>query len=167
MARRSYGGVVHRRPRRESIWFQISVAEATLSGSTLIHSLSAGALAYRPFTIVRSIIELGLKSDQAAAIESQIAAYGLAVVTDQAVAVGVSAVPTPITELSSDLWFMHKLLFANESALVDRTRDGTYASVDSRAMRKVEDGQDVVGVGQVSGFGAILTVAGRFLVKTA
>jgi len=130
-------------------------------------SLNAAALALRPFTIVRTRMELQLRSDQAAAIEFQRASFGLAVVSDQAVAVGVTAVPTPFTDMGSDLWFVHQNLWGDESNLTDRTRPSTYVTIDSKAMRKVDIGQDIVVVAEfgTGGGGAILGAAGRMLVK--
>jgi hypothetical protein len=59
---------------------------------------------------------MAISSDQFAQSESQIGAIGLAVVTDQAVGIGVTAVPTPITDLSSDSWFLHR--FSGTSSTV-------------------------------------------------
>ena len=88
-------------------------------------------------------------------------------VSDQAVAVGVSAIPTPVTELSSDLWFVHQWIMNSVGAGDVNNIKGHQMSVDSRAMRKVEDGQDVVIVQETdltgTGAGVILTVAGRML----
>ncbi len=108
-----------------------------------------------------------MKSDQAAAVENQVAGFGFAVVSDQAVAVGVTAVPTPITEMGSDLWFLHQIIMGDESKLTDRTTSATRMSVDSKAMRKVDIGQDLVGVAEHSGVGGglIFFAAGRMLVK--
>ena len=108
-----------------------------------------------------------LSSDQAAAIERQSCSFGFAVVSDQAVAVGVSAVPTPVSQMGSDLWFVHENMWADESNLTDRTRSASRGSIDSRAMRKVDIGQDIVSVvelGTVSS-GLIFEVAGRMLIK--
>ena len=109
---------------------------------------------------------LTLASDQAAAIETQIAAVGMAVVSDEAVAVGITAVPTLITESASSLWFLHQYLMADESNLTDRTRGQFTIRVDSKAMRKVEIGQDIIVVIEnFTAFGSVTTVAGRQLVK--
>ena len=110
-------------------------------------------------------MELQQRSDQSVAIEYQIGAFGYAVVSDQAVAIGVSAVPTPITDQDSDLWFLWKLMYGDESNLTDRTRSSTRATVDSKAMRRVDQGQDIVGVGEVTGSGLVMNVGGRMLVK--
>ncbi len=79
------------RSRRETTWFEFQPAEATIGtagDSVLLFSLNAAALALRPFTIVRSRFMAAIRSDHAAAIEHQLGAVGLAVVSDQAVAVG-------------------------------------------------------------------------------
>ena len=88
-------------------------------------------------------------------------------VSDQASAIGVTAVPTPVTDFASDLWFFHKHFFAMESALTDRTRGGFIGSVDSKAMRKVNPDEDVVFVIQsaAASSGLILNMAGRMLIK--
>ncbi len=154
--------------RRETTWFQFLPAEVTVaSGANLIFSLNAAALALRPFTIVRSHFMISLKSDQSAAIERQEGAVGLAVVSDQAVAVGITAVPTPITEMGSNLWLLHQLIYADESSLTDRTRPQMNIEVDSKAMRKVEVGSDLIVVVEITSAsnGAIFIVGGRMLVK--
>ena len=155
--------------KRLTSWFQFLPASVNMTapGGTLVFSLNAAALALRPFTIVRSRFEVELASDQAAVIEVQRAALGIAVVSDQAVAVGVTAIPTPITDMGSDLWLLHQIIFADESSLTDRTRSATRVSIDSKAMRKVDIGQDIVIVSEISSIssGADLTVGGRMLVK--
>ncbi len=157
-------------PKRTTTWFGFEAVGTTMTaeGGTLQFTLNAAALALRPFTIVRSHFMLALRSDQAAAIEEQTIAFGIAVVSDQAAAVGVSAIPTPITEAASDLWFVHQWMFADESNLTDRTRSGTFLAVDSKAMRKCDIGQDIVVVSEMdtgTGGGVVLRVAGRMLVK--
>ncbi len=159
-----------RAPRRQTLWFFIGPTETTLAASstaTLVFSLNAAALAFRPFTIVRTHLEVSLRSDQAGAIEEQHVGLGLAVVTDQAVGIGVTAVPTPVTDMGSDAWFFHHLLNADESNLTDRTRSGQFRSWDSKAMRKVEDGFDIVTVleGQGFGGGMVVGIGGRLLIK--
>ena len=157
-------------PKRLTSWFQFSPSSTALGVSTsavLVSSLNAAALALRPFTIVRSHFVFQLDSDQAAAIEIQAISHGLAIVSDQASAVGITAIPTPTTEAASNLWFMHSYAFVDESNLTDRTRGVTRWSVDSKAMRKVEVGQDMVSVveGGGIGFGMNILIAGRVLVK--
>ena len=107
MARRQFArGAAAISQKRLTSWFQFQPIRVTgAAGGTIMFSLNAAALALRPFTIVRSRFEVGIISDQTAATEDQLGAIGMAVVSDQAVAVGVTAVPTPITDMGSDLWF--------------------------------------------------------------
>ena len=156
-------------PRRQMSWLDLTPVSVTQTGvgGTLTHTLNAAALALRPFTVVRTIMEFQLGSDQAAAIENQVAAYGMAVVSDQALAVGVSAVLTPVTDAGSDLFFFHKFILGDESKLTDRSTSATRVSVESRAMRKVDEDSDLALCAEFSsaGGGWILTFAGRMLIK--
>ena len=158
-----------RGPRRSSLWLEISPVLTTLTtpGGTITNAANAAILAQRPFTVVRTIMEFQLVSDQAAAVEEQAVAFGMAVVSDQALAIGVTAVPTPGTDAGSDLFFFHKYMFADESNLTDRTKGGSRYSVQSRAMRKVDEDSDIAIVAELQtiGFGARLFSAGRMLIK--
>ncbi len=157
--------------KRLTLWLDIppAVTNVTAVGGTIIQSLNAAALALTPFTVVRTHMLIAIGTDQLAADENQVAALGLAVVSDQAVAVGVTAIPTPVTDAASDLWFAHQYLMSQfdfGSAIGFANASREYA-IDSKAMRKVEDGQDIVIVVEQSavGFGATVTSAGRMLVK--
>ncbi len=157
--------------RRLTSWFFIGPLSATLTaaGGTLLSSLNAAALALRPFTIVRTYIDLIVRSDQSAAVEFQGGAIGVAVVSDEAVAVGVSAVPTPITQMGSDLWMLHGNFLAGHSDLTDRSNPVGVFHYDSKAMRKVEEGQDVAVIAELSttlSSGFIIGALGRMLIKT-
>jgi len=173
MARRHFRG--RSGQKREHSWFDIPAASVALvaAGGTIYASLTAAELARRPFTIVRTHLTAHLQSDQGAASELQVAALGLAVVTDQAAAAGVGSVPTPVTDDDSDNWFVHKYMisnftFASGVGFGEGLSAGTLFEIDSKAMRKVNDGDDIVVVGEVdavAGSGVILTIAGRLLIK--
>jgi len=169
-ARRS--GLVLRggRNRRESLWFFGTDVRTTIggaSGAALVTQLNAAALALRPFTVVRTRGYMYLASDQAAAAEFQAAAHGMAVVADQAAAIGITAIPTPITDSGSDLWYSYEMLMANATDLTDVTNGGQGKVIDSRAMRKVEDGQTIVEVieSAANTFGLTLHTFQRTLIK--
>jgi len=137
---------------------------------SLLYSLTTAEKALRPFTIVRIRIHIGVESDQQVASEAVASAMGVAVVSDQAEAIGITALPTPLTDLSSDLWLAHQFLFTEFTFATASGFIGTNMhreTIDSKAMRKVEDGQDVVVTAESSiiGEGAILTVGGRMLIK--
>ena len=166
MARRH---VVVRGARRKMLWVPTMFTSSTIAGdaSMLLASMNAAALALRPFTIVRIHYALFLRSDQAAAEEVQFCSFGMAVVSDEAVAVGVTAIPIPDTEAGSSLFFAHKNIMANAVDLTDTTKPGVYFEVDSKAKRKVSNGQDIVIVAENgTAAGLVLSLAGRILVMT-
>ena len=109
--------------KRSTSWFQFQPALTTIATSStaaLVFNLNALALARRPFTVVRSLWQLQVTSDQAAAQEEQRVGFAIAVVSEQASDIGITALPTPITDMESDAFFMYQLLFASESSVTDK-----------------------------------------------
>ncbi len=96
--------------RRQTVWIGLPFSTNTLTagGGTIIASLSAGGLALRPFTIVRTLYQIYIRSDQVAAREIYAGAFAEAVVSEEAVTAGVAAMPTPVTEADSDLFFVYQ-----------------------------------------------------------
>ena len=144
MPRRNYLSRGRSATRRESLWLtgpdEAAFTTVVPGGSDLQGSLNAAALGLRPFTVVRTVGLVAVYSDQGAAREEVHGAYGVAVVSDQASAVGVTAIPSPITDEGSDLWLMFQFV----QALDIDGAEGEFYKFDSKAMRKVEDGQDLV-----------------------
>ncbi len=170
IARRS--GLVLRGGRniRQTRWLFIATTETTLAGAptaVLVTSLDAAALALLPFTIVRTRGVIHIHSDQAGADETYGVAYGEAVVSEQAAAIGVTAVPTPVTDKGSDLWYVYESLFQHLEVVTSASAfdEGAFKEFDSRAMRKVEEGQNIVSVVENEINGVIVTVTGRQLIK--
>ena len=158
--------------RRETLWFGGTVAGTTLasaSSAAIVTSLSAGALAQRPFTVVRTRGRLQLQSDQVSVTEPYQCQYGHAVVSDQASAIGITAVPTPDTDNDSDLWYVFETLMGSLRVTTDIGRfiETVDTEIDSKAMRKVEEGQDVITVAEASAVSNGLTLFSfqRTLVK--
>ena len=154
--------------RRQTTWFQFEPVAATLTavGGTIFFTLNAAAIALRPFTVVRTHFIYSVRSDQAAANEDQSGAVGIAVVSEEASTVGVTAVPTPSSNSASDLWLMHSY-FGQSGSSVNSGRVGYNYAIDSKAMRKVDQGQDLVVVAEITPVsdGMILLIGGRMLVK--
>ncbi len=158
--------------KRDSLWLQFAPGETSIAAAataTLISVLNTAALALRPFTIVRTRFILGIRSDQSAASETQQLAYGHVVVQDTATAIGVTAVPTPVTDMASD-WHVYEQMVANFQFKTGVGIDSqNYSSmvVDSKAMRKVDFGQDLAVVAETAAgsAGLILYEGGRILVK--
>jgi len=177
LARRNvgFGRFATRRqgPRRETIWIAITegIDTLTVANSAVLAAVaSAAVLAFRPFTIMRTRLFWSVGSDQAVATEDYQVALGAAVVSDQAVAIGVTAVPTPFTDLSSDLWFLHEITTGR--ILVD-TNVGFEGNgvmgreIDSKGMRKVEEGNQPIFTLENSSIaaGSRSLFAGRMLLK--
>ncbi len=156
---------------RETLWISIATSFTGLAagGATLFSGFTATQLALRPFTIVRTRGMLQVMSDQFGASETYGASFGICVVSDQAAAIGVTAVPTPVTDRASDLWFVYetilgRLIFASSTGLHEF---GHLRSWDSKAMRKVEEGQDVAIVveAETTSQGVDIHKSGRMLIK--
>ncbi len=124
--------------------------------STAVSSLAAGAgvlnqsfaFSAEPATVVRTRGSLWVASDQVAATEEPFGALGFIVVRDAAFSAGVASIPTPITEEGDDGWFLWQAFLASFQA-----GGGTYTGdvnqyvrydFDSKAQRKVQDGDTVV-----------------------
>jgi len=158
--------------RRETLWIEIAATGTVLAAAStavLFSGLTAAELAQRPFTIMRTRLYFHVRSDQAAVSETYHAAMGIAVVSDQALAIGVTAVPTPFTDLGSDLWLYHEITIGSIASVsaIGIFESGFGRPTDSKAMRKVVEGQDVaisVETSAVSS-GAIVEKAGRMLIK--
>jgi len=159
---------------RETVWLAGVCTRSTTAAATavLLTSLNAAALALRPFTVVRTRGLIGFKSDQLAGTEPQAGAYGECVVSDQAAAIGVTAVPTPVTDDGSDLWYVYQRFFgefAFTTAAGFENQAMIQYPIDSKAMRKVEDGQDLITVLETEttacSQGVVFMSYSRFLIK--
>ncbi len=96
-------------------------------------------------TILRSVGGVAIHSDQAAADEQQIGAFGLIMVTDTALALGITAIPGPFTDGSDDGWFLH-VPFAQSIEFVSGVGvlvNSVWYPFDSGAKRVNHDGTAV------------------------
>ncbi len=130
------------RPTRANLeWSTFSDVETNVSGASvkvlLVGLTSTVAL---DVTVLRVRSNLFIASDQNAASEHQVGAFGAIVVTDDAFAAGASAVPGPITDPGAD-WFVYQP-FANannfSTAVGFQTRSNTEYVIDSKAKRILE-----------------------------
>ena len=164
-----------RPPVRTKMWIGGGVGATTVLGSskTLISTLSAGALLLRPFTVLRTHLELHYRSDQQAASEFQSGAYGKIVVTDTAAAIGATAVPSPSGTAGDPeaAWFamqevMNFFQFISGVGFASGDGAGARFTIDSKAMRKVGPDDNIASVfTQDAAVGAIIFTAGRMLIQ--
>ena len=156
-----------RHTARGNVWLTISVNNQAIAANTiaLLSQLNAVALALRPFTIVRTHLDLFVRSDQSAAVEDPFGAFGAIVVSDQASATGVNAVPSAIA--NGDAPFFVWQGFALQGGAAPATADGEHWTIDSKSMRKVGNNEDIVFVvtNANAADGLSIYFNGRILVK--
>jgi len=139
------------RSKRSTTWSICSVPTgmsnlAAATKSLAISVPSTTLLDLIPFTITRTVGKVAISSDQLAATEEQIGAFGFGLINDVAGAIGVSGIPGPATNCGWPGWFVHQF-FSRRLAIVTAIGsliDTTEYVFDSRAMRKIEAEQDLV-----------------------
>ena len=90
-------------------------------------------------TILRTVGSLFIKSDQAAALEEQLGAFGGVVVTDRALTTGITAIPDPVTEVADDSWMVYQPIVQMSNIAVTGI-GGVRYDFDSKGKRVIEDG---------------------------
>ena len=94
-------------------------------------------------TIRRSRGTIAITSDQLTSTESQMGAVGLIVVTEAAAAVGITAIPDPVSNASDDGWFVYQG-FTQRDLATGGNVTRNFWPFDSKAMRRVEEGFEIV-----------------------
>ncbi len=159
-----------RSTKRTSIWIGVSLGEIALVSASvqLLGVLNAAALAFRPFTVIRTRMDFNFSSDQEAADETPHGAFGMIVVNEKAAALGVTGIPGPTSQINDD-FFVWQGMSSNYQFVSATGSPGTIGkgyTVDSKAMRKVDTGDNVAIMFEMdASVGALLTVQGRMLVK--
>ena len=97
-------------------------------------------------TIVRTRGTLWVGSDQQVATETPFGAMGMCVVSDPAIAIGVTAMPAPYTDLETELWYLWfpwLCDFRLTSTFVAEFNTLKRYDFDSKAMRKISEGESI------------------------
>jgi len=170
MARRPFRSRLAQRPRSALNWFgsaDFTAVSGLASGAAVLdQSLTVGVDA----TVMRTRGRLFVRTDQQVATEDVIGSLGFAVVSAQALAAGVGSIPTPQTDIASDLWFLYDSFtagFTRASDIGIANNSWHMVEFDSKAMRKVNSTEAVVVVLEnASGTtGLIYTIQFRMLIK--
>ena len=116
-----------------------------------------------PVTLIRTRGNFhGSLESVTAAADGMQGAFGICVVQAAAFAIGITAIPTPITELDSDAWVYHKFFGVQAHSAVEaefNTSTVVRFDVDSKAMRKLDSETVLVAVVEVVMLGtAVLRV---------
>jgi len=124
-----------------------------------------------PATIVRSRLVINVGSDQRAATEEIVGAFGCGFVNTVAASLGITALPGPATDCSWGGWFVHET-FSERITVTTDIGVGNLGSatrrivIDSKAMRKFEEDQALVWMFEnLASTGMVFAVSGRMLVK--
>ena len=168
MARRTF---VRGGSWRATVWIASTVETALTTLAATASVLDQTFTFAEDATIIRTRGSLFVRSDQISATEAVAGALGMAVVTEQAAAIGVTAVPTPITDQESENWFLWQPW---AYSFVVTTAVGTLGSsfaqfdFDSKAMRKVnkDDSVAVVLENSFTTFGVEFFLTFRMLLKS-
>jgi len=114
-------------------------------------------------TLVRTRGVLSIGSDQAAASEEQVGAFGLIRITDAAFAIGITAIPGPVTDGDDDGWVVW-VPFSQHSTKIPSGIPSVQYTIDSKAQRIVREGQRLAVVLENFGdFGLDVSVSMRAL----
>ncbi len=110
-------------------------------------------------TLVRTRGSIMVASDQAGTQETQLGALGFIRITDAAAAIGITAIPAPVTDGDDDGWVVWQPFTQMSTIALDAGPLSFVYTVDSKAQRIVREGQQLAVVVENSGvFG--LQIAG-------
>ncbi len=138
---------VRRAPRRKTFWIGSadSTAGQTLAAATAVLDQSTTwSDDLGPATVVRTRGELYVRSD-VSTTEDAFGAMGMAVVKTTAAAIGITAIPTPITDEGDEGFFVW--VPWTSSQIVGTTQGPVRANIfkfDSKAQRKIVGGDTLV-----------------------
>ncbi len=153
------------------IGWGVGLTAIAASAKVLVATYSAGALALRPFTILRTRGIVQYVSDQNAVNEEPFGFLGSIVVSETAAALGVTAIPDPSgTDGDPEAaWFNYQTCVAQTkflSAVGFESDAGVQYIMDSKAMRKVgADDNLAIMFSQVAAVGATVFTGGRQLIQ--
>ncbi len=158
------GGAIAR-PRQSFEWAGVADSSPrTLSGpgKQLVSSFQVA----NPVTLVRAYLSLASFSDQTAAEELSMSAVGMIIISEDAFAVGITAIPGPITDMGSP-WWLHGFF---PTGLQPLTSSGEIQPsgvlFESRSMRKIGTNERVAVVVEVStSFGINFLHGARILAR--
>ena len=183
--RRGFPSGRTRSPRRKTSWgggLSTTVGGQTISATGKTAAAFSAVQVADGNTVVRTRGELLLtlltSSVQAG---GYVGAFGIAIVTAQAVSIGVTAIPGPIADVGWEGWLYHRMFsclsggIINQGAAADEDQVNSVSAalrleVDSKAMRKINSDMGIVAVLEVTELGAatmVFSFDSRVLVKLA
>jgi len=91
--------------------------------------------------------------------------FGICIVSENAAGVGISAIPTPLSDIAWDGWLVHHTFNVREvgTALADSLTQQVRIPIDSKAMRKMHQTDTIVAVLQTTEIGDGATMVCDFV----
>ncbi len=145
MARRFQNRQFQSRSKPNRAWFSFFLAEHVdvPAGSKVLLGTLALSNTNIDETVLRTVGSFSIASDQAAVSERQLGAFGIIRVSEAAAAIGITAVPGPVTDAGDDGWFMYMPFQQANIVLTAAGFDSDAAlryPFDSKAKRVTEEG---------------------------
>ncbi len=119
---------------------------------------------------LRGFVELTLSAG--GALDGFAGAIGIGIVSTPAFDIGITAVPTPITEIEWEGWMWHQLFSLHSPGAFSATSTGSVLRlpIDSKAMRKFDSQETILAVMEVTETGTTamtVRLGTRLLLKLA
>ena len=150
--RYSHSSSNRRTPNRNWTGIEIEGTAVPAASKVLLASLTLSNPGIDE-TVLRTIGQFGVRSDQSSATEVQIGAVGMIVVSTTALATGITAIPSPITDIEDDGWFMFAAItnfFHIHSVAGYVVNQNVIQEFNSKAKRITHDGQAIALVAENS-----------------
>ncbi len=147
--RRAFRGSRGRGFRPPTEWESVEIAANQAIPAATKVFLASFTVAGASITVRRTRGLVAWSSDQLAASETPVGAFGMMIVSDAAFAAGAASIPGPFTDAQSDLWFVHQYLYDKFilATAVGFNSGGQAASqytIDSSAMRRQSEEERLV-----------------------
>ncbi len=149
------------RPRRLYEWSG-SFAASTTAIPANSDVLVASATVTEAHTLMRAYLGLLVQTDQVAAAEEATGAVGIGIVSAEAFAIGITALPSPLTSMDFP-WWLHGFWGFN---IINGVSSNPFSrELETKSARKVTSGEVVVVIvsNGAAGFGAEALTNVRFL----
>ena len=144
MARRSSHDRVRTGSRRRTGWEEgpgtQTLVSLTTSGSSVVGLGFSTSIDGFTVARMRGYVEMFLNAAVGADGNGFAGAIGIGIVSSAAFAVGITAMPTPITEITWEGWLYHRFFSLHSSDITAGDVDHRNESweIDSKAMRKLD-----------------------------
>ena len=144
--------------RRKTAWELgtggVTSTQVNATASTILGSGAAAALDGLTVVRTRGLLSFILTSTVSAG-DGFVGAFGVCVVSENAFGIGITAVPTPITDVAWDGWFIHQFIAVRSGVATAAATPFLFQQyeIDSKAMRKIKIGDTLVAVLQTTEIG--------------